>query len=292
VYKRQDIEAMDSMGKVVERFTGVRNVIAGSSDAGDLSEPIWDSIRENPMQTEIRRLLGYDDRFMLAQLRISLVEGAAEANEEELLREQLSEGEIERCRGLTHPKRRLEWLAGRIVAKGVVRLYLDFKAPHPSAIKVESSPDNVPYVVIEGEELASSIPHISISHSGDIAVAVASQGPGVGIDVEKIAGSILEIADKFSTEKEVERVSKFAGLNRIIALMSIWVIKEAARKAVGPGACSMKDLVLEKVEEHGNYIVCELYHTNTGRIKSVTFQSSEYIYAVSMSLNQGGDGTA
>jgi len=79
--------------------------------------------------------------------------------------------------------------------------------------------------------------------------------------------------------KTARSTSRFTCANRIAG-------------AVGPDACSMKDLVLEKAEEHGDYIVCELYHPNTGRIKSVTFQSNEYIYAVSMSLNQGGDGTA
>ncbi|MEE9611893.1 MAG: 4'-phosphopantetheinyl transferase superfamily protein, partial [Desulfatiglandales bacterium] len=238
----------------------------------------------NPRQTEIRHLLSYDDGFVLAHVRISLVEGALKADEEELLREQLTGEEIKRYRSLKHPKRRLEWLAGRIVAKGAIRIYLGSNAPLPSAIEVESSPDNAPHIVIKGEEADSALPHISISHSSDMAVAVAAQSLGVGIDVEEITESILEIADEFSTNEEVERVSKCTGPDRLIVLVSIWAVKEAARKAVGPQTCSMKELVLREARKEGDYVVCEISHPTEGRLRSVTFQNNKYVYAISLPL--------
>ena len=121
-----------------------------------------------------------------------------------------------------------------------------------------------------------------------MAVAVAAQSPGVGIDVQEIAESILEIADEFSTDEELERVGACTGFMQLTALTSIWAMKEASRKAAGPEACLMKELILEKAKAHGDYVVCELYHSNTGHIKSVAFQSNKYVYAASRLLDKEG----
>ncbi len=143
-----DIEAVDISGRVSERLRGVSLAPVKTNVTVNLNEAIWDSVRDNPRQRKIRLLLEYGDRFILAHISISLLQGALEADEEGLLQEQLSEEEIERYRKLKHIKRRLEWLAGRIAAKGSVRMYLEAGAPPPSLIKIDSSPDNVPYVLL------------------------------------------------------------------------------------------------------------------------------------------------
>jgi phosphopantetheinyl transferase len=275
---------MDSMGMVVERVTGAQKVRYNVRTAVELPEPIWDYVRENPRQTEIKQLLGVDDKLVLAHIRISIVKGALESDEEILLKEQLSRSEIDLFYSLKHPKRRLEWLAGRIVAKGAVRIYRDSNLLPASSIKIERSKNNKPYVVIDNEETLSSPPYISISHSSDMSVSVASRVPGVGIDVEEISGSFLKIADEFSTEEEVELVRKCSMFNRAISLSIIWVIKEASIKAIGPEICSMKELILVEARKQGIYIVCDLFHTNAGRLRSVTFHHNEYVYAVSLLL--------
>lgn len=278
-----DIETIDSTNKVVERLTGFRKLATGVTDAFEPTEPIWDSIRENPRQADIRRLLDYDSRFSLAHIHISLVDGAREANEKELQREQLTTAEIRQYHSLKHPKRRLEWLAGRIAVKGAVRMYLGSDAPLPSAIQVKSLSNNAPYTIIKGKEADSDLPHVSISHSGDMAVAIAAHSPEVGIDVEEITESVCEVADEFSTKEEVEQVSKCTGLNRLTALASIWAIKEATRKALGPETCLMKELVIREVRQQGDYIICDIANRIEGCFRAVTFQDNKYVYAVSLS---------
>ena len=274
---------MGNIGKVVECMNGARNSIVGSPDDCDLSEPIWGSVFKNPRQTKIKRLLNYEGGLILANVRIPLVKSVLEANEEELLCEQLTGDEIKKYRDLMHPKRRLEWLAGRIAAKGATRIYLGSNAPPPSTIKIDSSPDNAPYIVIKEEDTHSTLPYISISHSSDIAVAVATYTPGVGIDVERVTDSILNIADRFSTNEEVEQMSECTSHDRLIPLVSIWTIKEAARKAISPKTCSMKELVLQGAQKEGEYIVCQISHPTAGCLRSVTFQNNGYIYAISLS---------
>jgi phosphopantetheinyl transferase (holo-ACP synthase) len=105
----------------------------------------------------------------------------------------------------------------------------------------------------------------------------------VGIDVEEISESIFDIADEFSTNEEVERVSKCAGPNRLLILVSIWAVKEAARKAIGPENCSMKELVVLEARKEGEYIVSEISHPIAGHLRSVTFQNNNYVYAISLS---------
>lgn len=282
-----DVEAIDNANKVVQRITGVRRLIADRNDAHNLHEPIWDSIRENPQQVDIRSLLGSNEKLALAHVRISLVDSALEADGEELLHEQLSKEEVKRCLGFTHHKRRLEWLAGRIVAKGAIRIYFGSNAPLPSAIEIKSSPDNSPHIFIKSEVADSTPLYISISHCSDMAVAVASHRPGVGIDVEEINESILEISDEFSTNDEIDRVSNCTGFNRLLALVSLWVVKEAARKALGTATYLMKELAVQETRKAGEYIVFEIHHTIAGYLRAVAFRDGKYFYAVSLCSEVG-----
>ncbi|NQU18521.1 4'-phosphopantetheinyl transferase superfamily protein [bacterium] len=272
---------MDNTGRVTERISGVEK-LKGLGDVSDLSEPIWELLRENPRQAEIKRLLSYHDKLILAQVPISLIQGALETDENGLLSEQLAEEENKQYYKLKHAKRRLEWLAGRIVSKAAVRIYLDKGGLLPSDIIIRSLPSNSPYIIIDQEGVSTSLPYISISHSNDIAVAVAAQTKGIGIDAEKINDSILEIADEFSAEDELKLIIARTGFMKVAALTSIWAMKEASLKAAGPEVCLMKELILKKAGTQGNYIVCEFHHSNIGYVKSVAFQSNEYIYAVSI----------
>jgi len=278
---RYDIEAVDGTGRVMERFVGVRKAASLPGDAADLPERIWQDLRENPQLTEIAGLLGHPGRLALAHVRLSLVAGALEADDEALLRDRLAAEEIEQYRRLTHPKRRLEWLAGRLAAKGAVGVLLGSAAPAPAAMRIVSLPDGAPRVVLEREGAVSAT-DVSISHSGDLAVAAATADGRVGIDVETIAPSIEEMAEAFCAPEEVDRVVHSAGLTRLLALTSIWCAKEAARKVLGPRTCSMQDLRLQAARPTGVYVVCDLAHAAEGTVTAVTFQSEQYIYAVSL----------
>ena len=142
----------------------------------------------------------------------------------------------------------------------------------------------MPYVVIDRGEVSQLIPYISISHSGDIAAAAATQYPGTGIDVEMISEAILEIVSKFSTDEEVKEVIRSTGFNRITSLTLIWSIKEAVLKAAGSGTFLIKEIFIEKVRRKNDYTVCEICVPGAGNYRSAAFQEGGYAYAISRQL--------
>lgn len=279
-----EVEAMDKAGKVTERISGIQKpMVRGYAEQ---TEPIWEAMRQNPRQKEIRQILDYKGKLILAQLDTLLVKGSLEAYKNALLQGQLSAEELKQYRRLMHPKRSLEWLAGRIVAKAAVRMYLDKDAPFASELEIRTKPSNSPYVTIAAKGGNVILPYISISHTSNIAIASAAQEPGIGIDTEGISESILEISDEFCADKELRRVMECVGLIKPIALTNIWTIKEASLKAVEAGSCPLKEIVLEKVKAYEGYIIAELFHKQAGQIKSVSFRSNKNIFAVSLSLER------
>jgi len=142
-------------------------------------------------------------------------------------------------------------------------------------------PDNSPYMFTDNPRQGKSLPCISISHSNDIAVSAAARITGIGIDIEKISDSILEIADEFSGKDELARVRSCAGYSKKAALTIIWTLKEASCKAYRIQDTLIKEITLKSAEVEGDYVVCELCYPNKARVRSVAFQSYGYVYAVS-----------
>ena len=280
-----DVEAVDRRGRVTQTMTGVREVAARTGEAIDLKEPIWDIMRDDPRRADITRFLEYRGGLRATHLQISLVKAALAANQAEILEEHLNRAERNRFHDLKHEKRRLEWLAGRIAAKAAVRLFLDLFTQPPSAVEVASSADGSPYVVMAEAALSSPPPHISISHSGDIAAAVAGGRPGIGLDIQEINASIEEIADEFCTSAERELTGLSAGRIDAAALTAVWTAKEAAWKAAA-AKWPMKELTLDRLEQHSEYWVGELRHPAGGRFKSVTFFDGNYCFAVGSTIGR------
>ncbi|MGQ0521727.1 MAG: 4'-phosphopantetheinyl transferase family protein [Actinomycetota bacterium] len=77
----------------------------------------------------------------------------------------------------------------------------------------------------------------SISHSGDWAVVAVARGMPVGVDVERIEPSIVELAGAGEVLTAVERrvVDRLPAAERPAAIVRYWVRKEAALKASGDG---------------------------------------------------------
>lgn len=274
-----DAEAIDSNGGVTQRVRGVEK-LNGCNGIVRLSEPIWESLRENPRQKEIKRLLGCDCKLIFMQVPISLVEEALKADKNRLLSEELTEQEKEQYTRFKHKKRRLEWLSGRIVSKAAVRMYSGKDILLPVNITVQNFSDNSPYAA-DNSGRAVTLPYISISHSCNIAAAAAAAVPGIGIDVEKINRSISEIAEDFCADSELELVISATAFSRETALTVIWAVKEACCKATRLKAC-MKQLAINKAEACGDYITCELYDNAAGGMRSAAFHSGGYAYAVSI----------
>lgn len=79
--------------------------------------------------------------------------------------------------------------------------------------------------------------HLSVSHSGDYAVAIGSGMHPVGIDIERIGNRIRKIASKFVNEEEEKLIR---ANDELKALYLIWSAKEAMYKLYGRKALNFK----------------------------------------------------
>jgi len=142
-------------------------------------------------------------------------------------------------------KRRWEWLRGRAAAKDAVR----FLAPEgicPADVEISpSADDHGPSVGTSWPAAWGAAPHVSISHTGEIAIA-ASADPtlyaGIGIDIEKIKtrdAAFLNMAFSDAERQIIADTPAGAPRDRIITQM--WCAKEAAGKSFGVGLASMFD---------------------------------------------------
>ncbi|MCS0494082.1 acyltransferase domain-containing protein [Ancylobacter sp. MQZ15Z-1] len=132
-----------------------------------------------------------------------------------------------------NPRRRSDWLMGRIAIKESVRTYwagLTGTLLLPADIVVRTLEDGRPVVSGEGLELFGAPPEVSVSHvDGEAFATVAPAGTGVGADLERRgrAGLADILAGGFS---EAERA---AIPPEMVPLA--WCAKEAAAKALGTG---------------------------------------------------------
>lgn len=133
------------------------------------------------------------------------------------------------------PRRKRPWLNGRIAAKDAVRQYLWRKHGHralfPKELAISNAPNGQPRVQPHITEPYVRPLHISITHKGRLAAAIAASHP-VGIDVETIeARSDSFLALAFSAE-ELELLPSH-GREEWIA--RAWAAKEVVGKVAGTG---------------------------------------------------------
>jgi phosphopantetheinyl transferase len=126
--------------------------------------------------------------------------------------------------GITHPKKRLQHLAGRYLLQ---YLFSDFPL---ESIQIAST--RKPY--LEDEQY-----HFSISHSGDYAAAIVSSTDRIGIDVEFQRITFANIAHKFLHKEEIAAVS----LTDLASLTVFWCAKEAIFKWWGLGDVDFSETI-------------------------------------------------
>lgn len=151
------------------------------------------------------------------------------------LREILCEEEEAAYRALPTPKRRRDWLAGRVAAKRLIGAELSKIGGHylDSQIKVFNRPSGQPDWSVEVSQ-ALPLPRwpISISHSSSIAAcALNTQEGAVGMDIESVEErnpAWLEIA--FHPSELSPEVRKDPALQT-----RLWTTKEAVLKLLGLG---------------------------------------------------------
>jgi phosphopantetheinyl transferase len=140
---------------------------------------------------------------------------------------------------LSVPKRRREWLAGRVAAKDLVRRRHrlageDALRRIEIAASREGPSKGKPAYRIDG---APGRFDLSISHSGDRAVAALASTPQehIGIDLEQIEarGESFEALALSAPERAL--IARLDGAARAVAVTQRWVLKEALSKALGEG---------------------------------------------------------
>lgn len=146
----------------------------------------------------------------------------------------LSPREKEIFAGFTFAKRRREWLGGRLVAKfsflALLNHFLcDSRIDDISILPRESGAPEICSPHFHGKD----IPALSISHSGDFAVAMTAKAESCGIDIQKISDKTVRVADRFCNSQELSLLQENAPrLNLTERLTMLWSSKEALKKAI------------------------------------------------------------
>jgi len=140
-------------------------------------------------------------------------------------------------RQISHPKKRLQHLAGRLLLK---ELYPGF--PY-NLIRIADT--RKPF-------LENDAYHFSISHCGDYAAVIVSKKDRVGVDIEFFSAKVENLKDKFLSITEQETFAainnyQFSIVNFQLLTMA-WSIKEAIYKWYGHGGLDFKEHIhIEKI---------------------------------------------
>jgi 4'-phosphopantetheinyl transferase EntD len=164
----------------------------------------------------------------------------------------LADPELAALAAYTLPKRRAQWLTGRICAKQAIIDYLrrfvpQLVLPDARSIMIDNLPSGRPRVA--GPLAAVRGIDLSISHSGGYAAALVAAS-ACGIDIQEDSPTLERIRDRFCQPHEAKILQRhLPDLHPIPRLNLLWTAKEAARKAVGkermPG---FLELILRRCE--------------------------------------------
>lgn len=128
-------------------------------------------------------------------------------------------------RAITHPRKKLQHLAGRYMLK---YLYPDF--PY-ELIRIADT--NKPF--LHNEQY-----HFSISHSGDYAAAIVSSDKRVGVDVELYAAKVMKLLHKFLSPSEMALMLKHE-TSPYVRETLLWSVKESVFKWHGNGGVDFRE---------------------------------------------------
>lgn len=143
------------------------------------------------------------------------------------------------------PRRRRQWLSGRVAAKDAVRAYLrqqGLEGVFPKEMLIENSATGAPVLQPNVTGRVPEHLRVSISHKDTLAMAIVSEHP-VGIDIERVETR----DDSFFAMVFSEAENILLGdEDKAVAGTRGWVVKEVAAKAQGTGLGGRpKDFVIE-----------------------------------------------
>lgn len=151
------------------------------------------------------------------------------------IKKYLSEEELARVETLRFPKRRDEWILGRITAKRLLRACIpELAKTKYQRLTIANRPSGAPYVALDGSSLALQV---SISHRQGMAAAAVTSSPdiGLGIDLEWVEERDPSFYSDYFTPAEFELLPASPAGERARIGTLIWSAKEAMLKALGQG---------------------------------------------------------
>lgn len=216
-----DHQLHDAAGRLCIRIEGWR------TRRYQMDKPFWEASRLLSQHTVSRcvppDVTLFEDRYDTAILR------------DYISRRYLTESERVVYEGLS-PRRRRQWLAGRVAAKDAVLAWLRPRLGgevYPQEVCIVNDEQGAPQVV---PHITGSVPaglHVSITHKDGLAAAIVGTEP-VGIDIERIETRderFLALAFT-SAERELLVATDEAPA---LAQTRAWVAKEAMAKVTGLG---------------------------------------------------------
>jgi phosphopantetheine--protein transferase-like protein len=179
--------------------------------------------------------------FQVQRLEVELGQpGLTGDHIDELARAHLTSAELEVLANISSPKRRREWVGGRIAAKAMIIDHLwagQPGAPVVTDLELLPDPHGRPIVALRrGVEPPCPIPEISISHTRELAVVAllqAAAGASLGVDIELIAERSPGFVKRVLTATELPHIE--GRDDGAVQLALRWSLKEAAAKAIGMG---------------------------------------------------------
>lgn len=159
------------------------------------------------------------------------------------LPEWFGEAERRHLATLSAERRRRDWMAGRLVAKSAVRRLRRQQgrpAPDWAAIEILPNVDRAPVVA----RPADAGLFVSLSHRSGRAVAVCSERPGVGVDLERVELRPASFVQDWFDDRERAMIAHPEPLTAARLVTAFWSIKEAALKALGKGLSVPSNSVL------------------------------------------------
>lgn len=282
---------MDEAASIAE-FPDCRD----SAIAGAASAPIWPALRGAMAAETARwpRIAPPDAAFVVLPLA-ALRDLAARPDCADVLAA-LADEEARRLAAFRFPKRRLEWLGGRLAAKAALLELLDTNA-EPASLVIENDEHGRPVVpdsylpspprrrgggvgvggAFAAAQAANSpsdaggisphpdpLPtswgegvHLSITHSGDFAAALAAPRP-CGLDVQEIRPNLARVRDYFADADEIALGGEDA---ENAWLARVWAAKEAIKKCRYPDAPTFMERI-KITGRDGETLLCRLADTD------------------------------
>lgn len=202
-----------------------------------------------PALALVRKLLAYQHAIGVILIDLAGLSATLQGpDEENIVNRYLCHDERSLFRKMTSVKRKRDWLGGRFAAKyAAAEVLVQPGNPAPwSALAILPDENGRPFVS-SSVTTFPALPDISISHSGDLAVAMAVGKGLCGIDIQIATERILRVRERFCTWAEEQLLQPYCK-ERTAALTMLWAAKETLRKVANSSSLpGFMELELQEV---------------------------------------------